>query len=543
VRQPLLLLQGGAAALMLIGLVNLANLLLIRAAGRAREFAVRRAVGARVSHVISAIFAETLLLSVAGAALGLLLLARAAIDWVGTLGAARLLPLGSRIAVDTTTVLSAAAAAPIVALLLAIAIAWHAVRSTGAADLQAAPRGSGSARHTQRTRHVFAVAQIALSLILLSGATRLGLTLRALEHASLGFQGNEVLSGQVTLPWTRYRTDGLRLSFIDRLVSELRATPGVTMAGLSTNVPFSGNTMKSAATVEGRAPRKGESPRGIYHYAIAGDYFGAMAIPLIEGRYLTAEDIRPGSRVCVVDEDFARRLWPTGGAVGHRVFVGPSEGPPEDGYTIVGVVGAVKQAALSESERIGAVYYPYSARFDSALFVVVRSIRANDALQADVRRIVRGIDPELPVNNLRTMETRIADSLLPHRGPAMFGAMFSAVALLLTALGTYGVLSYGVAQRRREIGVRVALGARPSQVRAQFLFSGLRLLAAGTAIGVGGAWVTDRILRSSVEGVASAPTAPLAIAALIIATVCVAATVLPARRAARIDPVEALAAE
>jgi ABC-type antimicrobial peptide transport system permease subunit len=244
-----------------------------------------------------------------------------------------------------------------------------------------------------------------------------------------------------------------------------------------------------------------------------------------------------------VDEDFARRLWPTGGAVGHRVFVGPSEGPPGDGYTIVGVVGAVKQAALSESERIGAVYYPYSGRFDSALFVVVRSTRANDTLQADVRRIVRGVDPELPVNNLRTMDTRVADSLLPHRGPAMFGALFSLVALLLTALGTYGVLSYGVAQRRREIGVRVALGARPSQVRAQFLFTGLRLLAAGTAIGLAGAWATGKILRSSVEGVASAPVTAVAIAAIVIAVVCVAATVLPARRAARIAPVEALAAE
>jgi predicted permease len=540
VRQSLLLLQAGAAALMLIGLVNLANLLLIRTAGRAREFAVRRAIGARAAHVISAIFGETLLLSVASSVLGLLL-ARTAVAGLATLGAARL-PLGSRIAVDGWTAAVAAAAAPVVAILLALAIGWHALRRAGANGLEAGSRGSGT-RHTQRTRHVFAVTQIALSLILLSAATRLGLTLRALERVSPGFDSHQVLSGQVSLAGTRYRTDPLRFSFIDRLIAELRRTPGVVSAGLSTNVPLSGNEMKSAATVQGRPTRKGESPRGVYSYAVAGDYFATMAIPLVEGRYLTAEDVGPASRVCVVDDDFARRYWPSGGAIGQRVFLGSTEGPPADGYTVVGVVGAVKQAALSEAGRIGAVYYPYSGRFDRALFVVVRSTRGIDTMQADLRRIVRGVDPELPVNNLRPMDARITDSLATQRAPATFGALFAGVALLLTALGTYGVLSYAVTQRRREIGVRVALGARPSQVRAQFLGTGLRLLVAGAALGLAGAWLTERILRSSLEALPSAPITAVAIATVVIAVVCLAATVIPARRAARIAPVEALGAQ
>jgi ABC-type antimicrobial peptide transport system permease subunit len=221
-------------------------------------------------------------------------------------------------------------------------------------------------------------------------------------------------------------------------------------------------------------------------------------------------------------------------------MLGSSAEPEADAYTIVGVVAPVKQAGLAEARGTGAVYFPYSARFDRAVYLVIRSSVPADTLQDDVRRIVRGIDPEMPVNNMRSMEMRIADSLVAQRSPAILGAMFSGVALLLTALGTYGVLSYAVSQRRREIGVRIALGARPQQVRAQILGTGLRLLAAGLTLGLAGIWAAGRAMRAMLEGLPQAPVGAMLEASAVMACVCVAACLVPARRAARISPIEAL---
>jgi predicted permease len=429
----------------------------------------------------------------------------------------------------------------IAGLTLGAAIVWHHLRNDAAGALRAEPRGGTANRRAQRTRHAILVAQIALSFVLLAGAILLGSSFRSLMQVSPGFPSERLLTGQVQLPWARYRTDASLLSFTDRLTAELRHTPGVAAAGLSTNVPLSGNAMKSAAAVLGRPVPPGESPQGVYSYAIAGDYFAAMGIPLREGRYLSPTDVGSHSRVCVVDEDFARRYWPDGGAVGHRLTIGSSPGPAIDAFAIVGVVAPVKQAALSETDRVGAVYYPYSDRFDRALYIVTRATVTPDALPSELRRVLRRVDPELPVNNVRTMEMRIDDSLVAHRSPAIFGALFSAVALLLTGLGTYGLLSFAVSQRQREIGLRMALGAQPRQVRGQLLGLGLRLLAAGLGIGIGAAWAAGTALRGAVAGMPQAPALALALAAAAMVVVCVAACVFPARRAARLSPMEALA--
>jgi hypothetical protein len=319
--------------------------------------------------------------------------------------------------------------------------------------------------------------------------------------------------------------------------------PGLAATGVATNIPFSGSTIKSAATLAGRPPVPGEPPRGIYGYAVAGNYFAAMRIPLREGRYLSPSETGMAVRVCVVDEDFARRNWPQGGAIGQRLFLGGTEGRAEDAFMIVGVVGAVKQAALSESDAIGAVYFPYSGRFDRSIYIVGRASVPPEALIPELRKIVRGLDPELPINNARSMETRISDSLVVHRSPAIFAALFSGIALLLCGLGTYGVASYAVAQRRREIGIRMALGARPEQVRRHVLAPGLRVLAVGLAAGIAGAWAASRALGSALEGLPQAPVGSLTAAAVTMAVVCVLACLLPARRAMRISPVEAISGE
>jgi predicted permease len=539
IRPVLLLLQAGAMVLLVIGLVNVANLFLVRAASRSRELAVRRAIGARASHIVAAVMTEAMLLSAVGAAAGIPL-AQAGITLLGTLGASRL-PLGSSITFDATAAIVAAATAVLCGVVLGAATAWPHLRGDAGDALRADTRGGTASRGVQRTRHAILVAQIALSFVLLSGAALLGSTLHSLMRTSPGFPGERLLTAQVSLPPARYRSDAALQSFIDRLTAGFRRTPGVVASGVATNVPLSGNAMKSAAAVLGRPIPPGESPHGVYSYAVAGDFFAAMGIPLREGRFLSATDAGARARTCVVDEDFARRYWPNGGAVGQRLMLGSAQGPEIDAFTIVGVVAAVKQAALSESDRTGAVYYPYSDRFDRAIYLVIRSSVPPDTLQADVRRIVRGVDPELPVNNMRSMDARIADSLLAQRSPAMVGAIFSGVALLLTALGTYGVLSYAVSQRRREIGVRIALGARPDQVRGQFLGVGVRLLAAGMTLGLAGCWAASRLLRAALSGVPQAPVAAVLAASAVIAFVCLGACLVPARRAARISPIEALA--
>jgi ABC-type antimicrobial peptide transport system permease subunit len=294
-------------------------------------------------------------------------------------------------------------------------------------------------------------------------------------------------------------------------------------------------------TVQGYVPRPGESVRGHYAYSVAGDYFAALGFSLQEGRFLSNDDSHRPERVCVVDVDFARRYWPDGGAIGHKLFLGGGEKRDADAFTVVGVVGAVKQAEITESQAQGAVYFPYSYRNETSIFVVTRTSTPPENFANTLRNIVRGIDPDLPVNDIQSMDTRISDSLVARRSPALLAGIFAAVALLLTAIGTYGVLSYAVSRRRREIGIRMALGARPQQIRSQFLSLALRLLAAGTILGVFGAWLTGKAMQTVLFNVPSLHLATLAAAICIMALVSLVACLLPSHRAARISPMETLA--
>jgi len=264
---------------------------------------------------------------------------------------------------------------------------------------------------------------------------------------------------------------------------------------------------------------------------------------LKEGRFLVAEDTRRTNRVCVVDQDFARYYWPNSGALGQRLVIGSQVVNEAQAFTVVGVVGAVKQAGLTDQTAQGAVYYPYAMLGNESLFVAVRASVPAESLGPVLERRVRQIDPELPVYDVRSMTTRITDSLVAHRSPALLAAIFSVIALLLTAVGTYGVLSYAVLQRRREIGVRMALGARPSQIRIHFLGLALRLMTAGLMIGIAGAWLMGQAMRSLLFQVPPVHVATLAAAAGIIGVVSLAACLLPSHRAARTSPTEALAEE
>jgi predicted permease len=538
IRPTLLLLQAAVLALLLIGAVNLVNLLLIRASGRVKELAVRQALGASRRQVVSEVVVETTLLTLVGGLLGLAVGA-GGIRLLGALGVDRL-PLGGRTAFDARLASVALAAAIVLGIVLAAPIAWFNLRRHLGNALQSESRGGTSGRAAQILRHSFIVSQVALAFMLLAGTGLLGLSLKRAMAVSPGFRSDHILTGQISLPSKSYPDGATRLAFVEELTGKIGRLPGVFSAGVVSNVPLSGNSGKSAAKVKGRNLRPRESPRGHYSYWVGGDYFGALGFSLRAGRFLTAADSRRAQRVCVVDEDFARYYWPDSSALGQRLFEGSEERNDAEAFTIVGVVGRVKQAGLTDDTAQGAIYYPYFFRNASDIFVVARTGLPPESLGLTMQRVVRQIDPDLPVNDLRSMETRIADSLVARRSPALLAGLFSGIALLLTAIGSYGVLSYAVAQRRREIGIRMALGARPEQIRGQFFSLALRLLACGTILGVMGAWLAGRAMQTVLFHVPALNFGILAGAAGVMGVVSLVACLLPAHRAARISPVEAL---
>jgi len=538
IRPTLLLLQAGAITLLLIGAVNLVNLLLVRASARVKELAVRQALGASRGYVLSETVIETTLLTLVGGLLGLAIGA-AGIQLLRLLGADRL-PLGAHIAFDARLALVALVAAIAIGIMFAVPIAWFNLRRHLGNALQSESRGGTSGRAAQILRHSFIVSQIALAFILLAGAGLLGLSLQRAMAVSPGFQPDHILTGQILLPWADYPDKTARLAFVESLIDKIAHLPGVLSAGMVNNVPFSGHSGKSAATIAGHVRRPGESARGHYSYGVAGEYFTAMVFSLRAGRFLTDGDSLVPERVCVVDEDFARYYWPNASALGQRLWEGSEAGKDAEAFTVVGVVGGAKQAGLTEDEAQGAIYYPYVFRIDDGVFVAVRTSLPPESLGLTLQQTVRQIDPDLPVNDLRSMETRIADSLVARRSPALLAGLFSAIALLLTAVGTYGVLSYAVAQRRREIGLRMALGAQPGDIRSQFLYLSLRLLAGGIILGLIGAWLTGQAMQAVLFHVSAFNPAILTGALCVMAVISFAACLLPSQRAARISPMETL---
>ncbi|HTI68633.1 MAG TPA: ABC transporter permease, partial [Candidatus Limnocylindria bacterium] len=393
---------------------------------------------------------------------------------------------------------------------------------------------------SQRLRHGFIAVQIALAFILLAGASLLRLSLDRALAVSPGFRVDHVLSGRISLPWKNYQTTEAQDAFIQRLLAEMGHLPGMQAAAAINSIPLSGTTQKSAITVKGYIPPPGESLRGHFSYGVAGDYFAAMGIPLREGRLLGVADAADRVRSCVVDEAFARRYWPAGHALGQRLTLGGELAADEELFTVVGVVGGIKQEDLTESEAQGAVYFPFRHRSDSTFYLVTRTSQPPEALGAALQNTVRRLDPELPVNDLQSMEVRLASSLLTRRSPALLTSIFAGTALLLAVLGTYGVLSYAVMQRRREIGVRLALGALPRQIAAQFLTLGGKLLAAGAVMGIVGAWISARTMQGILFGIPRLPLSIIVGAGAILALAALAACLLPIWRALRVAPAEAL---
>ena len=537
VRPTLLLLQAGVLFLLLIGGVNLTNLLLIRANGRSKEHALRQALGGGRAQLAAETMLETVLLTLGGGMLGLALGA-IGIRLLGTLGTNRL-PLGALVTFDGRVALLSLIATLGVGILLSVPIVIFNLRRNISVLIQAETRGGTASRAAQAMRHAFIVAQVALAFVLLCGAGLLGLSLRKVFSISPGFLSDHVLTAGVTLPWKRYPEEVQRQAFLDRLLTQARELPGVLHVGLTDGLPFGGNISDNATAVEGVTRAPGESIRTHYTSFASGDYWQALGIPLLEGRFLEEADNHRNLRVCVVDQAFAQRYWPGQSALGRRLAndVTLTE---ENAVTIVGVVGTVKQRDLTDANPLGAVYLPYKLRSSSGFSIVVRSAMDPASLGATLQKLVLAIDPELPVDNIRVYQDRIDESLIARRSSATLAAIFAALALLLAGIGTYGVLAYAVGQRRREIGVRLALGALPAQVLRQFLGLGFRLLLLGMLAGTFGAWAAGRAMHGLLYDLQTFHPGIVTATAGLMMVVVLLATLLPSRRAARVSPMEAL---
>jgi predicted permease len=378
--------------------------------------------------------------------------------------------------------------------------------------------------------------------VLLSGASLLGLSLKRALETPTGFNSENLLTGRISLPWKNYPDDATRLAFVERLLPAVRALPGVAHAAISYDPPFTDGGADGAIQVESYEPKPGEVTHGHYLSAATAEYWSALGIPLLRGRFLEDADNHRSQRVCVVDQDFARYYWGDGDPIGRRIAMG-LQLREERLTTIVGVVASVKHNSMEEAAGHGTVYFPYQF-FNSVVFsLVVRTSLPPASIAPSIKKTILQLDPELPLDEVQTMQALIDQSLIGRRSPAILAAIFAGSALLLAAIGTYGVLAYAVSQRRREIGVRMALGALPRQILTQFLRLGATLFLLGLALGIGGAWIAGRFMQSQLFGVGANHGGAVAGAAGVMLVVVLLATLLPSHRAARVNPIDALREE
>jgi predicted permease len=545
VRDVLYLLWGGVAFVLVIGCVNIANLVIVRGSARRRELATRHAIGADVGRLARQLFTETTLLAVAGGALGL------GVGWWAIRSVASLnldqLPRGYEIGLTPLDVAVVVAATLAVGLVLGLAPALRLRRMNLNIELREESRGGTSSRRATLVRQALATVQVAIALTLLIGAGLLLASFRAVMQLDFGFAPDGVTTSSVTLPAATYPDPPSLAGFGDRALAALRAVPGVEAAGITSIVPFTGAVTNNVIMAEGYVMKPGESLLAPMQGTASGGYFETMRIGLVKGRLFDERDTAESPRVAIVDERLAERFWAGRDPLAGRLYF-PSDPanaaavtPDTQFFNVVGVVREVQMnGPTADFAQMGMFYFPFSQTpFRGPTFVVRARADAAAALP-DVRRAVASIDPQLPVFRQQTMQEWIDRALVGRRAPMLIALGFGAVALFLSAIGIYGVLAYGVAERHRELGVRMALGGSAGSVLALVLADGVRIILIGVVAGLAGAWGVGRLMQSLLYGVSPMSPAVVAAVTLTLTAVALVASVVPAIRASRINPIVVL---
>jgi putative ABC transport system permease protein len=541
VRRSVLVLLGAVGFVLLIACANVANLLLARAAARESEMAIRTALGAGRARLIRQLLTESVILAICGAALGLLLAiwGVAFLTGMQPQGVPRL----EAVRIDGTVIAFTIVVALVTGVLFGLVPAVH-VTSGLATSLKEGGRGAVSSRGGSRMRGTLVIAEMALAVMLLAGAGLLIRSFVRLQAVDPGFAPEQTLSFELILPDTRYKEDAPRVAFFDRLLPELRGLPGVRSAGAVMGLPLSGMAFNISFAIAGRPPVPPAQQPAMEVRVASADYFSTIGIPIKRGRAFADTDREGTPRVVLLTESAARQYFPGEDPLGKKITLGWGKGPgkPRAGGEVVGIVGDVKDAGLNEPNP-AEIYLPLRQWPVSAMSVVIRTTTPPTALAEAVRKAVYAVDPNLPVANMRTLDQIVSKSISQPRFYMTLLAIFAAVALVLAAIGIFGVLSYGVAQRTREIGIRMALGAQEATVVTLVVRQALMLVLTGVIAGTLAALFLSQTMTKMLFDVAPTDPATFGGVAALLVAIALLASYLPARRAARVDPIVALRTE
>ena len=537
IKPALLILLGAVGLVLLIACANVANLLLARAAVRQKEIAVRIALGARRQRLIRQFLTESVLLATIGGVVGLM------IAYGGLMVLRAFIPENiaqtGQISIDLKVLGFTFVVAMITGLIFGLAPAIQAARFNQTETLKEGGRDSATGSSGKRIRGLLVMAEVAVSLVLLIGAGLLINSFLRLRSVDPGFRADNLLTMKVVLPQPKYPDFERRSAFYTALVQRVQSVAGVKSAAVTTNLPLYRQGNSIGVSIEGQPPPPPGQENIVVTRIISPAYFDTMTIPLLSGRSFTDQDVRTSPRVVVISEAMARRYWPGQDAVGKRIGAGRIQ-RPEDWFQVIGVVKDVRQFELTADPR-PQMYLSYRQMgFFPSDDLVVKTEVDPASLAATVRNAVWEIDKDQPVSNIRTMDEILTQSIARQRFSMLLLAIFAGVALTLAAVGIYGVMSYSVAQRTHEIGIRMALGAQTGAVLKLAVGYGLKLVIAGIAIGLIAAFALTRVMSTLLFGVTATDATTFTLISLLLIAVAALASYIPARRATKVNPIVAL---
>ena len=545
VRPVLYLMWGGAVFVLLIGCVNVANLVLARSRARLKELATRLALGAGTWRIARQLMVEHMLLTLASALAGIAI-GYAVLRGLETINLQDL-PRASEIRLDAVVAASTFAVAAIIGLVLGMMPVAAALRANILGILREEGRSGTSGRGARSLRRGLVVAQVACAFVLLIGAGLLFASFRNVLIVDPGFRTEGVLTAAVALPKARYADDDALRRFTSEVLRRVRALPGVAAAGATDSIPFGNSMSASAILAEGYEIKPGESLIAPSSVHVSDGYFEAIGAQLVAGRFFDDRDSPAATRAIVIDDRLARRFWPGKDPIGRRLYRSSDDGDPTAVtektvfFTVVGVIREMKLRSFTDGDNmVGAYYLPLTQEPQGDFTFAVRTTADPSPFSNALRREVTAMDGQLPVFEVQPMTYWTGRALANRRSPALLSVGFGAVALFLSAIGLYGVLAYVVTQRTREIGIRVALGSSAASIFKLVLREGLVLVGAGLILGGAGSLVLGKALQSQLFGVTATDPFVLALVTIVLATVALAACAVPARRATKIDPLIAL---